>query len=42
MNDFSVVACTLDRHGRAILDIFNEAIATSTALYDYNRAHPSP
>ena len=40
MNDFSVVACTLDRHGRAILDIFNEAIATSTALYDYNPRPP--
>ncbi len=29
------VACTLERHGAAILDIFNEAIVHSTALYDY-------
>ncbi|KDB52106.1 N-acetyltransferase GCN5 [Sphaerotilus natans subsp. natans DSM 6575] len=30
-----IVPCTHDRHARAILDIFNEAIANSTALYDY-------
>lgn len=29
------VDCTLERHGEAILAIFNDAIATSTALYDY-------
>lgn len=29
------IACTLAEHGDAILAIFNEAIATSTALYDY-------
>jgi phosphinothricin acetyltransferase len=29
------IACTLEQHGQAILDIFNEAIAHSTALYDY-------
>jgi L-amino acid N-acyltransferase len=29
------VDCTLERHGAAILDIFNDAIAISTALYDY-------
>ena len=29
------VHCTLERHAPAILDIFNEAIANSTALYDY-------
>lgn len=29
------VHCTLERHAQAILDIFNEAIANSTALYDY-------
>lgn len=28
------VACTLEGHGQAILDIFNEAIERSTALYD--------
>lgn len=31
----NVVACTLERHGQAILDIFNDAIEHSTALYDY-------
>ena len=35
MNEFQTVACTDERHAGAILDIFNEAIATSTALYDY-------
>jgi L-amino acid N-acyltransferase len=29
------VSCTFDAHARAILDIFNEAIVNSTALYDY-------
>lgn len=29
------VTCTLEHHGAAILEIFNEAIANSTALYDY-------
>jgi phosphinothricin acetyltransferase len=29
------VACTRDAHADAILDILNEAIANSTALYDY-------
>jgi len=31
----NIVACSHDRHAQAILDILNEAIATSTALYDY-------
>jgi L-amino acid N-acyltransferase YncA len=30
-----IVACTLNEHRRAILDIMNDAITTSTALYDY-------
>lgn len=30
------IDCTLAEHGDAILAIFNEAIATSTALYDYH------
>jgi L-amino acid N-acyltransferase len=30
-----IVDCTHDRHAKAILDIFNDAIANSTALYDY-------
>lgn len=34
-----LVACTYDAHATAILDIFNEAIVNSTALYDY---HPRP
>lgn len=29
------VDCTLEAHGAAILDILNDAILTSTALYDY-------
>ena len=29
------IDCTLDEHADAILDIFNDAIVTSTALYDY-------
>ena len=34
------VTCTHDAHASAILDIFNEAIATSTALYDYKPRAP--
>jgi len=40
MSALSVVPCTLERHGAAILDIFNEAIANSTALYDYQARAP--
>jgi L-amino acid N-acyltransferase len=29
------VSCTYESHATAILDIFNEAIVNSTALYDY-------
>ena len=29
------ISCTYTAHAHAILDIFNEAIANSTALYDY-------
>lgn len=39
MTQPTIVHCTHDRHAQAILDIFNEAIANSTALYDY---HPRP
>ncbi|WP_066340643.1 GNAT family N-acetyltransferase [Azohydromonas lata] len=35
MTQHAIVQCTHARHAQAILDIFNEAIATSTALYDY-------
>lgn len=31
----SIIPCTQARHAAAILDIFNDAILTSTALYDY-------
>ena len=34
------VDCSLQEHGAAILDIFNEAIANSTALYEYNLFPP--
>lgn len=35
-----IVNCECDRHGETILRIFNEAIATSTALYEYKpRTH---
>jgi len=35
MNEHTLVPCTFERHAAAILDILNEAIETSTALYDY-------
>jgi phosphinothricin acetyltransferase len=34
------VSCTYDRHAPAILDIFNDAILHSTALYDYRPRTP--
>ena len=34
-----IIACEPARHSAAILGIFNDAIANSTALYDY---HPRP
>jgi phosphinothricin acetyltransferase len=34
------VDCTLEAHGDAILEIFNEAIANSTALYEYQPYPP--
>jgi L-amino acid N-acyltransferase YncA len=34
------VDCTPERHAPAILDIFNEAIVHSTALYDYKPRTP--
>jgi L-amino acid N-acyltransferase len=37
----TVVTCEASRHALAILDIFNEAILTSTALYDYRPRPPS-
>lgn len=29
------IRCTFEEHASAILEIFNEAIVTSTAMYDY-------
>lgn len=34
------VECTPERHGAAILDIFNDAIVHSTALWDYQPRKP--
>lgn len=34
------VTCTFDAHAGQILDIFNDAILTSTALYDYKPRAP--
>lgn len=35
MSEHTIVHCTFERHADAILEIFNEAILNSTALYDY-------
>ncbi len=35
MSEHSIVQCRFERHADAILEIFNEAIINSTALYDY-------
>lgn len=35
-----IVSCTHARHAAQILDIFNEAILTSTALFDYKPRTP--
>lgn len=35
MTTVSLIACTHDAHAQPILDILNEAIVSSTALYDY-------
>lgn len=40
MTQHAIVQCTLEKHALAILDIFNEAILTSTALYDYRPRAP--
>jgi L-amino acid N-acyltransferase len=36
----NIIDCTLAEHGPAILDIFNDAIANSTALYEYRARSP--
>lgn len=35
MHAHRIVECTHERHARAILDIYNDVIATSTAIYAY-------
>ena len=35
MREHTLVPCTFERHAAAILDILNDAIVHSTALYDY-------
>jgi L-amino acid N-acyltransferase len=40
MHGPTVVDCTYERHAEAILAILNDAIATSTALYDYRPRAP--
>jgi L-amino acid N-acyltransferase YncA len=35
MSEPVIVQCTYERHADAILEIFNDAILTSTALYEY-------
>jgi len=35
-----LVECTLSEHGGAILEILNDAIVSSTALYDYRPREP--
>jgi phosphinothricin acetyltransferase len=40
MTQDSIIQCTYEKHASAILDIFNEAILNSTALYDYSPRVP--
>ena len=40
MPPHQLVECRVERHADAILAIFNEAIVTSTALYDYQPRAP--
>lgn len=40
MNGNKVVNCSFDQHADAILEIFNDAILHSTALYDYKPREP--
>ncbi len=40
MSGNTLVRCTFERHAAAILDIFNDAILNSTALYDYSPRTP--
>ena len=40
MCEHTIVHCTFSRHAGVILDIFNDAILNSTALYDYKPRAP--
>lgn len=40
MGHHTVVQCSFEQHAHAILEIFNEAILNSTALYDYKPRTP--
>ncbi|MFG6447781.1 GNAT family N-acetyltransferase [Roseateles sp. BYS180W] len=40
MHTLPICHCSLERHGDAVLDIFNEAIAHTTALYEYQPRTP--
>jgi len=40
MIEHNIVNCTYEKHAGAILEIFNEAILHSTALYDYKPRQP--
>lgn len=40
MSEHTIVPCSFERHADAILEIFNEAIVNSTALYDYKPRSP--
>lgn len=41
MTAHAIIECTHARHADAILDIFNDAIVHSTALYDYQQRTPA-
>jgi len=41
LRGMQLVECSLAEHGGAILQIMNEAIVSSTALYDYRPREPS-
>lgn len=40
MTAYTLVACSHERHADPILEIFNDAILNSTALYDYKARTP--
>ena len=40
MSQYTIVHCTFEQHANAILEIFNDAILNSTALYDYKPRAP--